>query len=228
MADDAAEAAGAAAVATAVGGDDDDWAEFDVAEVVQGTSGRAAAEARRMSGGRTRPKAGGTQHAAIVPPLPSAWQRLETDGSVTYQEYKQPPQLRAKGWRQWPLDKCIKKGQPTEERPKPPELFNSVMLSKKPDQQNFLAAPNPALDTAAKIELKAKVADRRAQRAVVHATVGYFKHVPITREHVDSVLGSINTNLSAVFGEGVAWTTSEVCSLCAAANLIDQACGPPP
>ena len=206
-----AEVVRVAAVATAAAGEDEDWGVFEVQELnYRGPSGRTAAAARRMSGGRTRPVAGGTQHAAITVPLPRAWQSV---GNGKYQQWKQPPQLRAKGWRSWPLDKCIKVGEPTDTKPhnnKGPALFTSSMLSKEPDQMNFRAAPDPPLTRLDQIELSAKVADRRAQRAVVHATVGYFKNATISREYVEGLLVPINANLSAVFGSGVKWTTSQV------------------
>ena len=40
-----------------------------------------------MSGGRTRPVAGGTQHAVITVPLPRAWQSV---GNGKYQQWQQP------------------------------------------------------------------------------------------------------------------------------------------
>jgi hypothetical protein len=125
----------------------------------------------------------------------------------------QPQQLRAKGWRSWPLDKCIKVGEPTTTKPnkdKGPDMFATYMLSKEPDQMNFRAAPDPLLNTQKKIEMSAVVADRRAQRVVVLATVGYFWQVTISREFIDGVLSKINSNLSAIFGDNTLWTTSQV------------------
>jgi hypothetical protein len=83
-----AEAVRVAAVATAAAGEDEDWGVFELQPLIdKGPSGRAAAAARRMSGGRTRPVAGGTQHAVITVPLPRAWQSV---GNGKYQQWQQP------------------------------------------------------------------------------------------------------------------------------------------
>ena len=185
---------------------DDDWGEdfglFDV-PVVKPASRRAAQAARRASGGAVRPKSGGTRHEPIVQPLPLAWKE-QPDGK--YQKYKQPSNLLAKGWRLWPDDKIEKDGMPQSNRPAAPDLFDSRHLGKNPDEK--LSATGPA-DRLDKVELAAKVCDRRMQRAVVLHTLGYFKSETIERPNSER-MAAVNANLASVFGEGVKWNAKEV------------------
>ena len=186
----------------------DDMAEVFRAferQPVQPASGRSKQAERRASGGRVKPKQGGTVHPPITDPIPLCWKPTE-DGK--FQKYQQPPELCAKGWRLWPSDKITEVGTPKEKAPIP-DLFSTRMLNKEPDQNNFIAwQPNNNLD---KIERKAKAADRYAQRAVVHFTLGYFRDEEVTKESLTKErLAAVTENLQLVFGEGIEWSRAQV------------------
>ena len=191
---------------------DDDWGDdFGDFEEQQpkAASRRSAQAARHASGGAPKPKSGGTRHAPITVPLPRAWKTLP-DGK--FQKYKQPSNLLAKGWRLWPDDKIEKVGQPQAERPSAPDLFDSQLLSKDPDENLAAAAPTERLD---KVELTAKVFERRMQRSVVLHTLGYFISETIERPNAER-MAAVNANLANVFGEGIAWNAKQVVAHCTA------------
>ena len=192
----------------------EDEAEDDMADIFRDfdrqpappASGRSKQAGRRASGGRQRPKQGGTAHATIVVPIPLAWKQTEAG---KYQQYQQPPELCAKGWRLWPDDHITTVGELKTVAPAPPKLFSTQMLNKEPDQNNFIAwRPKDPLD---KIERKAKAADRYVQRAVVHWTLGYFRDEEVTKESLTKErLAAVTTNLQLVFGNGIQWSRPQV------------------